>query len=88
MLIDIKHQKNRLIGWDLDVTVTAEAKETIANVQIVVNDFPQCDEAPPDGTRKWHRTLIQQGVYPGDNKVIVSVLDQDANQSAGEDQWD
>jgi hypothetical protein len=86
--IDISHSKDPAAGWDVDVTVTGEKDETIASVKIVVNGFPEWEEKPPGEPKKWHKGLLQQGVYPGENKVVVTVLDQDANQSSAVDEWE
>jgi hypothetical protein len=87
MQIDIKHSKNALAGWDVDVTVTAEKQETISQVTVEINDFPEGDETPPPNTHKWHRVLTKKGEYPGDNKVVVTALDQDSNPTTAEDEW-
>jgi hypothetical protein len=87
MQIDIKHSKNALAGWDVDVTVSAESKETISSVTVEINGFPESDEATPADTRKWHKVLARQGDYPGDNKVVVTALDQDSNPTTAEDEW-
>ena len=87
MQIDIKHSKNALAGWDLDVTVTAEKQETVSSVAIEVNDFTESDETTPPDTRKWHKVLTQQGDFPGDNKVVVTALDQNSKATAAEDEW-
>jgi hypothetical protein len=87
MQIDIKHSKNPLAGWDVDVTVSAESKETISMVTIYINDFPECEETPRPDTRKWNKVLTKKGDYPGDNKVVVSALDQDSKSISAEDEW-
>lgn len=88
MQIDIKHQKSPALGWTIDVTVTADKNESISHVRIVVNDFPASDESPSAGVTKWHKTLVQQGVFPGDNKVVVTATDQNGNDTSGEDEWE
>lgn len=87
MQIDIKHQRNPALGWDVDVTVSAENKETITHVRVEINGFTRCDESPSSNIRKWHKTLVQQGVYPGENEVIVTAADQDGNDTGAEDEW-
>jgi hypothetical protein len=87
MKIDVSHTKNSLTGWDIKVAISAETGESIASINILVNDFPQLDERldPPVGT--YTRTLTQQGEYPGDNKTLVTVYDQNCKESNAEDVW-
>ena len=87
MQIDISHVKNPAVGWDVDVTVTGENNEKITRVKIEINGFPKIDEQIPGEPKKWHKGLVQQGVYPGENKVVVSVVDQDGNGSSARDEW-
>ncbi len=87
MDIQITHAKNPLAGWDIDVTVAAEGKELIARVRIEVNGFPECDEVATPNARKWHKQLTQQGEYPGDNKVVVTVTDDQGQDTSAVDEW-
>jgi hypothetical protein len=41
MDIDIGHQRNPLMGWDITVLVTADKAETISAVRVEVNGFPK-----------------------------------------------
>jgi hypothetical protein len=76
-----------VVGWDIDTTVKAEANELIAHVRIVVNGFPECNETVDPRARKWHKQLRQQGQYPGDNKVVVTVSDDHGQDTSNVDQW-
>ncbi len=87
MKIDIKHSKNILMDWDIDVTVTAENQEKISSVEIRVNDFPEVNEAQDEPVNSWEKQLTQQGQFPGDNKVVVTVFDQNGNNTIAKQEW-
>ncbi len=87
MKIEIKHTKNPLMDWDIDVTVNAENTEKIDSVEIKVNDFPEVKEAQGDSVTSWDKHLSQKGQYPGDNKVVVTVFDQNGNSTVAKQQW-
>jgi hypothetical protein len=87
MTIDITHTKDPLAGWDVDVTVAAEGKETIARVQIEINGFSKCDEQVSPPARKWHRQMTQQGQYPGENRVVVTATDSNGEDTSAVDEW-
>ena len=87
MKIDIKHTKNVLRDWDVDVTMNAESGEKISSVEIKVNDFPEVNESQDDSVSSWEKQLTQKGQYPGDNKVVVTVFDQNGNSSVAKQQW-
>ena len=61
MKIDIKHTKNVLRDWDVDVTVNAESGEKISSVEIKVNDFPEVNESQDDSVSSWEKQLTQKG---------------------------
>jgi len=85
--VEIAHSKNPAMGWDVDVTVTAEGKETIAGVRIDINGFTKCDEQVEPPARKWHRQMPQQGNYPGDNSVVVTATEAEGQESTSVDEW-
>jgi hypothetical protein len=88
MQIEIKHSRNSVAGWDVDVTVSAESEETISMVTVYINDFPEVEETPrPDARKTWHKVLARKGEYPGSNIVVVSALDQDSKSVSAEDKW-
>lgn len=87
MTIDTAHTKDPLAGWDIDVTVAGEGKETIAHVQIEINGFTKWDEQVSPPARKWHRQMTQQGQYPGENRVVVTATDSDGQDTVAVDEW-
>ena len=87
MKITIAHSQSLGAGWDVDVDVEAADGQQISRVQIKVNDFRVVDDTPGDDTESWQRHLVQQGVFPGDNKVEVLANDQDGKESRATQQW-
>ena len=87
MDIEIDHQKNPLMGWDITVLVTADKAETISAVRVEVNGFHEVNENVNPPVNKWKRSLTQQGNYPGDNKVLVTATNGTGQQDSSEDQW-
>lgn len=75
------------MGWDIDVTVTAENNEEIAFVEIRVNGFPEVSETPDEPVDSWEKQLTQQGNFPGDNTVEVLVRDQNGNDKRAKQEW-
>lgn len=88
MKFDVKHAKNPAAGWDVEVTVNAEDHESIASVKVVINGFTRYEGQMPGSTKQWHKILLQQGEYPGENKVVVTALDQEGNESTAVDEWE
>jgi hypothetical protein len=80
------HTKNPALGWDVDTTVIAENAEKIRHVHIEINASPASDEDVPS-TSSFHQTVVQKGQYPGQNKLLVKVLDADGNETSAEDEW-
>lgn len=87
MKINISHTKNPLLGWDIDVSVQAENGQKIGQVEVRVNDLPEVQDLPGDALDSWEQQLIQKGNYPGNNKVEVTVSDQDGNETRAEQKW-
>lgn len=87
MDIEINHQKNPLIGWDITVVVTAANDETISAVRVEVNGFPEVSENVNPPVKKWKRSLTQQGNFPGDNKALVTATNGTGHQDSSSDQW-
>ena len=87
MKIAIAHAKNVLMGWDINVNVTADAGEQVAFVEIGVNGFSEVSETPDDPVDSWEKQLTQQGNFPGDNSVVVLARDQNGNDHRGKQEW-
>ena len=87
MKITITHSKNPAVGWDVDVNALGDGAEQIAQVEIRVNGFPEVRATvdPPDNS--WEQQLRQQGVFPGDNTVEVTVQDQNGNETRAQQRW-
>lgn len=87
MRILISHAKNPLIGWNVNVNLTADAPQKIAYVEVRINDFRETRDTPASPLDSWDQTFTQKGVYPGDNRVNVLVKDQDGNDYRSEQRW-
>ena len=37
---------------------------------------------------QWQKTLTQQGAYPGENRVLVTITNDKDEQIADEDEWE
>jgi hypothetical protein len=87
--MDIKstHARNPLMGWDISSSATAGKGEAIARAQIIVNGSPEYDESFDPAINDWQEQLQQQGVYPGDNKVMVVITDDKGNDKRLLDSW-
>lgn len=86
MKITTAHTKNPALGWDVDTTIAAENHEKISHVRIEINASPASNEDVPS-TSNFHQLLVQKGQYPGQNKLLVKVLDADGNETSAEDEW-
>ena len=42
----ITHARNPLMGWDINVNLTADATQKIAYIEIRVNDFQKVEDTP------------------------------------------
>jgi len=87
MKVAITHTKNPATGWDITVTATAENKELVAVVKTVINDFPEPDDTLDPAANFYDRAYTQKGIYPGENKVVVTVRDADANPTVAVHKW-
>ncbi len=85
--IEIHHRKNPDLGWDIDVRVKARANSKLYRLEVTVNGLQTAsqDFTPPVNTHK--RTLVQQGLYPGDNVVHVNATDQNGQVFSAVDSW-
>lgn len=87
MKIAITHTRNPLLGWDIDVKADGENGEKVTFVEVKVNGFPEVKDTPDEPLNSWERQLTQQGVFPGDNKVVVLVRDQNDDETSSEQAW-
>ena len=87
MQINISHARNPLIGWDIDVKVQADAGQQISDIEIRINQMQEPIGPLNDGLTSWETQLTSKGVYPGMNRVDVTVTDQNANASSAEQSW-
>jgi hypothetical protein len=87
MKITIDHAKDPLVGWDIKVSVQAETGESIAQVEVRVNDFPEIRDMLRTPVNSWEEQIKQKGVFPGDNKVEVLVRDQDDEETRAMQKW-
>lgn len=86
MNVTIKHDR-AVVGWDITVTVAAEKGETIKKVTTSVNDFTVDDEEIQPPVNGWNVTLRQKGVYPEENRVLVTVTDGNDGQTTWASRW-
>lgn len=87
MDISLTHTKNPLLGWDIQVTANAGADETITFARIDVNGFPESKKDIDPPVNKWQESLTQLGQYPGENKVLVTIRNNNQVESTAEDNW-
>lgn len=80
MTTDTAVAKNPAAGWDITTTILADKNEKLAHVQIRINDFPEYDKNIDPQANSWKNTLVQQGNWPGENRVVVT-----ATNDAGKD---
>ncbi len=89
MDIAISHTRNPAVGWNIDITSKGEtAAEKVAQVVVRINGSPEPTESLNPPVRSWHKLYTQKGQYPGDNKVEVTVSDQDGNRTDASDSWE
>lgn len=86
MKVDTTYSRNPLLGWDINVKINAEHGEQIILVQIDVNDFNVVQEEVPSA-QSWQRQLTQEGAFPGDNKVTVTVTDNHGANNVAITEW-
>lgn len=88
MKIDLSHSKNPAVGWDIQVVATADVGEKISFARITVNGFPELQENVDPQVEKWQRSLTQQGQFPGENKVLVTITNDKEEDTTDEDEWE
>jgi hypothetical protein len=88
MDIDLSHSRNPLLGWDIEVTVKADHGETITAARIDINGFSEYDQEISPPVNKWQKSLRQQGQFPGENKVLVTITNDKGEQTTDEDDWE
>ena len=88
MTIDIAPTKNPAAGWDITTSIATTAQaEKVTRVRIQINDFPEYDKAIDPPADFWKNTLIQQGVYPGNNRVVVTATNNQGNDTVAINEW-
>ena len=87
MDVTSSHARNPAVGWDISASAKAGRGEKIARAQIIVNDFPEYDETFEPPVSSWKEQLVQQGEYPGDNKVRVVITDSKGDETDSLDSW-
>ena len=87
MKIVISTPTRAVMGWNIDVSVQADSREKIAQVEVRVNDFPEVRDTLGDPVDSWEQTLTQKGVFPGDNKAVVVVLSDTGKETRAERKW-
>ncbi|MGZ4789617.1 MAG: hypothetical protein ACXVZX_13955 [Terriglobales bacterium] len=88
MKIVITPAKNPAIGGDITVSVTAEGKERIAEVTTEINGFAEPTDLVNPPAKFYENTLIQKGVFPGHNEVVVTAKDEHGNPTVAVKKWD
>lgn len=83
----LTHTRNPLAGWDISAVTKADKDETIAAAKISINGFPEYDETFNQPLNQWQHQLTQQGVYPGDNKVLLEITDGKGEIIRTQDSW-
>lgn len=86
MNIDDVHVR-AVAGWDITVTAVGEGKEVISAVSVRINAFPEPKDNVEPAVKTWRKLYRQKGVYPGDNKLQVTVTDGAGKDTSYEDQW-
>ena len=88
MKIVITPVKNPAIGWDITVSITTDGKERVAEVTIEINGSPEPTDNVKPPANSYENTVIQKGVYPGKNTVVVTAKDGDGNDTVAVKKWD
>lgn len=88
MKITVTPAKNPAIGWDITVSVEADGKERIAEVTTEINDAPEPTDFLKPAVNSYENTYIQKGVFPGNNKVVVTAKDEDGNPTIAVKKWE
>ena len=87
MTIDLAHDKDPLIGWNIQMKATAGKGERIAAVRIAVNGFDVLDKKVDPYADQWQTELLQKGQYPGDNEVRATITDEKGKETSAVDSW-
>jgi hypothetical protein len=87
MKIVINTPTRAVMGWNIDVSVQADSGEKIVQVEIRINDFPDVRDTLGDPVDSWEQTLMQKGVFPGDNKIVVVVQSDAGKETRAERKW-
>ena len=87
MTVDTAIAKNPAAGWDITTAILADKNEKLAHVQIRINDFPEYDKNIDPKADSWKNTLVQQGNYPGENRVVVTATSDDGKDHVHIQEW-
>jgi hypothetical protein len=88
MTIDIAHIKNPAAGWDITTSIATTAKaDKVTHVRIQINGFPEYDKDIDPPADFWNNTLIQKGVYPGENRVVVTATNNKGEDTVAINEW-
>ena len=85
--ITVTHTRNPLIGWDICASAKGDKDETISRARIIVNSFPEYDQSFDTPLNQWQHQLTQQGNFPGDNKVLVEITNNNGDIFRRQDSW-
>jgi hypothetical protein len=86
MNVTITHTR-AVAGWDVNVKVSTEGNEAISHVLTKVNEGLEDDQDVHPPAKSWENTLRQKGVYPGENKVVVTVTNGDGDGTDWVSEW-
>ena len=87
MNIEITHNQDPLMGWDVSVKVAAEGTEKIAGVAVYVNMIRVVSVDFDPALSVYTKEMERVGQFPGENVVQVVVRDQNNVETSGEDSW-
>ena len=88
MNVKVTHTKNPAIGWDISAMAQSEGTEKISRATVNLNGFDEFDETFSPPIASWQNELLQRGQFPGENRVRVSITDDNGNETSNEDVWD
>ena len=87
MSVSLSHIKNRAVGWDITAKADAEKGERLVAARVEVNGVTVVNENL-NSVSSWTRTLTQQGVFPGSNRVRATITNDQGDNASAEDSWE
>jgi hypothetical protein len=75
------------VGWNLQVSVAGQDDELIRHVTVLVNDQPVFDKSLSPPTNDWKMDFRNVGVYPGDNRAVITAHNQQGHTRIATRQW-